>query len=183
MNAEYAWKLVAVERETVDRCEHCGTAIKWVCRIRNVETGEELAVGRQCCANFSSRLLRDANLEVELGRRRGVARGRIERLLADPRYTRNVVLSYFWNLGGSERDAAEEFLAEDEGATVAGVAAVFGVPEDAVRSAVAELVAEVRGVRPVWVLRKIRKSLHWASRFATKVGLDGAAIPEAWAHS
>jgi hypothetical protein len=49
------WNLRKVEKETEPHCWHCGTAIKYVCWIENDETGEVLAVGRNCCSNFMSR--------------------------------------------------------------------------------------------------------------------------------
>ena len=46
------WKLLKIEIETEPKCWHCSTAIKYACWVENLESGELICVGRECCAHF-----------------------------------------------------------------------------------------------------------------------------------
>lgn len=49
------WKLIGIEKETIPNCSLCGTKIKYVAWIKNIETLEEIPVGCVCCSNMLSR--------------------------------------------------------------------------------------------------------------------------------
>jgi hypothetical protein len=64
------WKLLKVEKETESNCWHCGTKIKYVCWVENEETGETLAVGRDCCSKFmrsneSRQIVKKIDIEID----------------------------------------------------------------------------------------------------------------------
>ena len=61
-----SWILKKVEKETEPQCWHCSTNIKYVCWIKNTESGETIGVGRNCCNNFLSLTdQRKASLEID----------------------------------------------------------------------------------------------------------------------